>query len=352
MFDDLLCRAAGSERSRSGWTRAVPLRSASWCAAAISMCWASSRSLGRLITRSDDLSPGAHPVVVLSHSYWQRQFGSDASVIGRTVRVTGLPMTIIGVLPAVFTGLETCAGGGSADSALDAGRGAGRPVGLPSAINDARRRIRGDHRRSSPRRCHAGAGGAGPDAAAAALPCQSRVDAGRSPVRRDRSCARRAGWHGIGVARRQYQTSLSVLIAATTAVLLIACLIWPPFFWRARQPGGTSLRCVSPWAPAGHGSAGSSLPRGWCCPCRVRPLGPCSVSVHRPGDSTGLTGSIGADPRWTSDAPSAAVSRRDDPALRCRVRAGSGADCATGRPGARARPGDHQIAGCGPAGSS
>ena len=32
-------------------------------------------AVGRLLTESDDLTPGAHPVVVLSHDYWTRRFG-------------------------------------------------------------------------------------------------------------------------------------------------------------------------------------------------------------------------------------------------------------------------------------
>jgi predicted permease len=39
----------------------------------------------------------ADPVVVISHGFWQRRFGGDASVIGRVVRTSGIPLTIIGV---------------------------------------------------------------------------------------------------------------------------------------------------------------------------------------------------------------------------------------------------------------
>ena len=43
-------------------------------------------ALGRLLTESDDLQPGAHPVAVLSFDYWTRRFARDPSIIGRTVR--------------------------------------------------------------------------------------------------------------------------------------------------------------------------------------------------------------------------------------------------------------------------
>jgi predicted permease len=62
--------------------------------------------LGRLIDRSDDLQPGGHPVVVVSHSYWTNHLGSASDVIGRKVLVNNYPMTVIGVAPASFTGID------------------------------------------------------------------------------------------------------------------------------------------------------------------------------------------------------------------------------------------------------
>ena len=59
---------------------------------------------GRLLSRDDD-RPGAAPVAVISHGYWQRQFAGDPSAIGRTIRVSGHPVTIVGVAAAGFTGL-------------------------------------------------------------------------------------------------------------------------------------------------------------------------------------------------------------------------------------------------------
>jgi predicted permease len=49
---------------------------------------------------------GAEPVVVLSHAYWQRQFGGDPSLIGSAVVINGQPVTVIGVMSEAFTGAQ------------------------------------------------------------------------------------------------------------------------------------------------------------------------------------------------------------------------------------------------------
>lgn len=61
-------------------------------------------ALGRLFSREDDLVPGGHPLVVLSHAYWQDRFGADPAVVGSALTVNGRPMTIIGVAPRGFDG--------------------------------------------------------------------------------------------------------------------------------------------------------------------------------------------------------------------------------------------------------
>jgi putative ABC transport system permease protein len=54
-------------------------------------------SVGRTFSREEDLPNGEH-VVVLSQGLWKRRFGSDPSVIGRTMQLSGDPYVIIGVL--------------------------------------------------------------------------------------------------------------------------------------------------------------------------------------------------------------------------------------------------------------
>jgi predicted permease len=60
--------------------------------------------LGRLLGPSDDVTPGGHAVVVLSHDYWQRDFAGDRAVIGRQVRLVGRSYTVVGVTPPEYQG--------------------------------------------------------------------------------------------------------------------------------------------------------------------------------------------------------------------------------------------------------
>ena len=45
------------------------------------------------------ICPGAPPVLLISNSVWKSRYAADPSMIGKAVRVNGLPVTIIGVMP-------------------------------------------------------------------------------------------------------------------------------------------------------------------------------------------------------------------------------------------------------------
>jgi predicted permease len=60
-------------------------------------------SLGRVITDEDD-KPGAAPVAVLSHQFWEERLGADPAVIGQPLKLNKQSFTIIGVTPSSFTG--------------------------------------------------------------------------------------------------------------------------------------------------------------------------------------------------------------------------------------------------------
>ena len=59
---------------------------------------------GRLLSPADDVTPGAHPVAVISYDFWQTRFAGDAEVVGREVRLNGHVFTVVGVAPAGFDG--------------------------------------------------------------------------------------------------------------------------------------------------------------------------------------------------------------------------------------------------------
>ncbi len=63
-------------------------------------------ALGRVFSQEDDRVPGAHPVAVLSHAYWLRQFGGDPGVLNQTLLVNNTEMTVVGVAQAGFAGVQ------------------------------------------------------------------------------------------------------------------------------------------------------------------------------------------------------------------------------------------------------
>jgi putative ABC transport system permease protein len=64
--------------------------------------------VGRSFTREDDRRGGGTdgPVVVLSYGFWQREFGGEPSVVGRSIALDGNPFTVIGVTPRDFFGVQ------------------------------------------------------------------------------------------------------------------------------------------------------------------------------------------------------------------------------------------------------
>ena len=61
---------------------------------------------GRLLTTADDQRGCSAPGAVISHSFWQREYGGDPNVVGRKVTLSDKPFEIIGVTQPNFFGLE------------------------------------------------------------------------------------------------------------------------------------------------------------------------------------------------------------------------------------------------------
>jgi predicted permease len=77
--------------------------------------------LGRTIEPEDD-RPDAPPVAVLGDRYWRTRFAADPAVLGRSIVVNGVPLTIVGVLPRDYHGVQRPVGNA-------------RDIGMPLALD-------------------------------------------------------------------------------------------------------------------------------------------------------------------------------------------------------------------------
>jgi predicted permease len=63
--------------------------------------------IGRTWLPEEDQSPGGHPVIVLSETFWKRRFGGDRGIVGRTLNVNRISFTVVGIVPRTFRGTIT-----------------------------------------------------------------------------------------------------------------------------------------------------------------------------------------------------------------------------------------------------
>jgi len=61
--------------------------------------------LGRVFTEAEDDPRAPSNVVVLAERLWQRRWASDSSILGRTIRLNGVSVTVVGIMPQGFAGL-------------------------------------------------------------------------------------------------------------------------------------------------------------------------------------------------------------------------------------------------------
>ena len=98
--------------------------------------------LGRTFLPEEGVSPGEHPVAILGHAYWQRVYGGDPGVPGRTIHLAGQSYSVVGVAPPALKALQGAML--TADllvpmtmaQAVDGASGvASRPDRFPSSVN-------------------------------------------------------------------------------------------------------------------------------------------------------------------------------------------------------------------------
>jgi predicted permease len=60
---------------------------------------------GRTILAEEDVAPGQHPVVVVSHALWQRRFNSDPELVGKAITINNQSLTVVGITPPQYNGM-------------------------------------------------------------------------------------------------------------------------------------------------------------------------------------------------------------------------------------------------------
>ena len=61
--------------------------------------------IGRTFSVDETRAPGSAPLVVLGQTFWRQRFAGDATIVGKTIGLNGIPHTVLGVLPQGFRGL-------------------------------------------------------------------------------------------------------------------------------------------------------------------------------------------------------------------------------------------------------
>src|SRR5437867_5807033 len=178
--------------------------------------------LGHTFTAQDDSQACDNPGAVLSHAFWQREFGGDPGALGRTLSLDGYPFPVIGVTPPSFFGVEI---GNRYDVAI--------PLCADRLMAENKKgRIPIPHAwwlsmmgRLKPgwtvERATAHLQALSPAIMQATLPPTYRADTAKRYLAN--KLVATEGGTGVSGLRRQYERPLWLLMATTGLVLLIAC---------------------------------------------------------------------------------------------------------------------------------
>jgi putative ABC transport system permease protein len=160
-------------------------------------------ALGRVFRQEED-TPGGRHAVVLSDRFWRTEFGGQADVIGRTVKLSDEAYTIVGVMPAT--------------ASVASWTGMASDIWIPLALTDEQRASRGNHNRYGVARL------------------KGDVELAQAQAEMDAISARLArefpqsdgGWQAVVIPMQEEivgnsRTMLLILLGAVGLVLLIAC---------------------------------------------------------------------------------------------------------------------------------
>jgi predicted permease len=104
LFSDVAAMAGGGRINLSGNGPATILNGAQLVSGSFFHTIGIPASMGRTLLPADD-DVSAPAVMVISYGYWKSAFGGTAETVGKTVRLNGVPFTIVGVMAKDFSGI-------------------------------------------------------------------------------------------------------------------------------------------------------------------------------------------------------------------------------------------------------
>ncbi|HET7695566.1 MAG TPA: ABC transporter permease [Vicinamibacterales bacterium] len=177
-------------------------------------------AVGRLVGPADDVK-GCTGIAVLGHAFWQREYGGDPAIAGRTILLEGRRFEIAGVAPAAFTGVDV---------------GRTFDVAVPICVEPLFRGERSGYERSDVWFLaglarlkpgitveQASAHLAGLSKGILAATVSPRYTAQDAKDYREMAIGALGAGSGLSALRRTYGSSLNLLLGVTAVVLLIAC---------------------------------------------------------------------------------------------------------------------------------
>ena len=175
--------------------------------------------LGRTVQASDDATPGAGAVAVISEGVWEREFGRSPSVLGQTITVNQVPLTIIGVNPRGFTGAKNAHDSPDLFVPLSM-----QPVVDPKGKNESLLNDNGRWWLNVVGRVRPGIASAQAEAALnVELAAATRATITVKPDQTTPRLLLADGSRGINYAARTFRRPVTVLMTMTGFVLLLAC---------------------------------------------------------------------------------------------------------------------------------
>jgi predicted permease len=177
--------------------------------------------MGRTFSAEEDRIPGASPVIVIGHDFWEKRFARDAGILRRTVWLNASPFSIIGVGPPSFTGEVV---GSPTDVWI--------PISMQAHVNSGQSRV---HRRDSNwllglGRLRPGVSVERARAELTLLAQQALADFQGTDLSADKASEIRTkrlpvqpGGKGFSWVRRNLSALLFTLMAVVGLVLIIAC---------------------------------------------------------------------------------------------------------------------------------